>query len=56
MIERDSKKKEVDAAYTRQYTLSSEAFKKLVAEKLERAEMYYNANTERRERQAVELA
>jgi len=36
----DSRKKEVDIEFTRCYTLSPEAFKKLIAEKMRRAEMY----------------
>jgi hypothetical protein len=48
----DSKrKKEVDAEFTRCYTLSPEAFKKLIAEKVERNRMYTLADTKQRERQ-----
>jgi hypothetical protein len=52
----DSRKKVVDAEFTRQYTLSPEAFKKLIAEKIERNSMYTKADTKQRERQAPELA
>jgi hypothetical protein len=52
----DSRKKEIDADYTRCYTLSPEAFKQLIAEKIERNTMYSRADTEQRERQASELA
>ena len=52
----DSGKKKVDAEFTRQYTLSPEAFKKLIAEKIERNIMYSKANTKQREGQAAELA
>jgi hypothetical protein len=52
----DSRKKEVDAEFTRCYTLSPEAFKQLIADKIERNIMYTKADTEQRERQAPELA
>jgi hypothetical protein len=52
----DSRKKEVDAEFTRCYTLSPEAFKKLIADKIKRNIMYSLAETKQRERQASELA
>jgi hypothetical protein len=52
----DSRKKEVDAEFTRCYTLSPEAFKQLIADKIKRNIMYTKADTEQRERQAPELA
>jgi hypothetical protein len=53
MIDR---KKVVDKEFTRCYTLSPEAFKKLIAEKTERNKMYTLVNAKQRERQARELA
>jgi len=53
MIDR---KKEVDAEFTRCYTLSPEAFKQLIAEKIERNKMYTLVDTKQRERQVQELA
>jgi len=50
------KKKEVDAEFTRCYTLSPEAFKQLIADKIKRNIMYSNAETTQRERRAQELA
>jgi hypothetical protein len=52
----DSRKKVVDTEYTRCYTLSPEAFKKLIAEKIERNRMYTFVDAKQRERQASELA
>ena len=52
----DSRKKEVDKEFTRCYTLSPEAFKKLIADKIERNKMYTLVNAKQRERQASELA
>jgi hypothetical protein len=52
----DRDKKKVDAEFTRQYTLDQDAFKKLIAEKIERNLMYSKADTKQRERQAPELA
>jgi hypothetical protein len=52
----DSDKKKVDAEFTEQYTLSPEAFKQLIAEKIKRNVMYTNADTKQRERQAPEIA
>jgi hypothetical protein len=54
--ERDSRKKEVDAEFTKQYTLGPEAFKQLIADKIKRNAMYNKADTKQRERQAPELA
>ena len=51
----DSRQKEVDVEFTRCYTLSPEAFKKLIAEKTERNKMYTLVNAKQRERQAREL-
>jgi hypothetical protein len=51
-----SDKKKVDTEFTRCYTLSPEAFKQLIAEKIERNKMYYNVDTKKREGQAEELA
>jgi hypothetical protein len=52
----DSRKKEVDAEFTRTYTLTPEAYKKLIADKVKRNMMYTLADTKQRERQASELA
>jgi hypothetical protein len=52
----DSEKKVVDKEYTSSYTLSPEAFKKLIAEKIERNKMYTLVNTKQRERQASQFA
>jgi hypothetical protein len=52
----DSRKKEVDAEFTRCYTLSPEAFKKLIADKIKRNMMYTKADTKQRERWVRELA
>jgi len=52
----DSQKKKVDTEFTRQYTLSPEAFKQLIAEKIERNRMYNKVDTKKREGQAEELA
>jgi hypothetical protein len=53
----DSKrKKEVDTEFTRCYTLSPEAFKKLIAEKIERNKMFTLVDTKQRERQASKFA
>jgi hypothetical protein len=52
MIDR---KKVVDKEFTRCYTLSPEAFKKLIADKIERNKMYTLVNAKPRERQAQEL-
>jgi|LauGreDrversion4_2_1035121.scaffolds.fasta_scaffold4203260_1 hypothetical protein len=52
----DSDKKKVDAEFTEQYTLSPEAFKQLIAEKIKRNVMYTNVDTKQRERQAPEIA
>ena len=46
-------KKTVDAEWNRKYTLSPEAAKKLIADKMERARMYYEASAKQRERQAL---
>lgn len=54
--EKDRKKKEVDREFTRCYTLSPEAFKQLIADKIERNKMYTLVDTKQRERQAPELA
>lgn len=51
----DSRKKEIDAEYTRCYTLDQAAFKKLIAAKIERNKMYMKADTKQRERQVPEL-
>jgi hypothetical protein len=51
----DSRQKEVDTEFTRCYTLDSEAFKKLIAEKMRRAEMYTSVYKQQ-ERQVLELA
>jgi hypothetical protein len=51
----DSKKKEVDAEFTKQYTLGPEAFEKLIADKIKRNGVYTKADTTQRERQALEL-
>jgi hypothetical protein len=51
----DSRKKEVDREFTRCYTLSPEAFKKLIAEKMRRAEMY-TIMYKQHEKRAQELA
>jgi hypothetical protein len=51
----DSRKKEVDAEFTKCHTLSPEAFKQLIAEKIKRNIMYSTAETKQRERQASEL-
>ena len=53
MIDR---KKVVDKEFTRCYTLSPEAFKQLIADKIERNKMYTLVNAKQRERQAQELA
>ena len=52
----DSRKKEIDADFTRCYTLSPEAFKQLIADKIKRNIVYSRADTKQRERQASELA
>jgi hypothetical protein len=52
----DSRKKEVDREFTKCYTLSPEAFKQLIADKIKRNIMYSTAETKQRERQAPELA
>jgi hypothetical protein len=52
----ESRKKEVDAEFTRCYTLSPEAFKKLIADKIKRNIMYRKADTSEQERQVLELA
>jgi hypothetical protein len=52
----DSRKKEVDAEFTRCYTLSPEAFKQLIADKVKRNIMYSKADTKQRERQVLGLA
>ena len=52
----DSRKKEVDAEFTRCYTLSPEAFKQLIADKIKRNIMYSKADTVEQERQVLELA
>jgi hypothetical protein len=52
----DSRKKVVDKEYTRCYTLSPEAFKQLIAEKIERNRMYTSVNAKQRERQASKFA
>jgi hypothetical protein len=52
MIDR---KKLVDKEFTRCYTLSPEAFKKLIADKIERNKMYTLVNAKQRERQASEF-
>jgi RecA/RadA recombinase len=52
----DSRKKEVDAEFTRCYTLSPEAFKQLIADKIKRNIMYSKADTNEQERQVLELA
>jgi len=52
----DSRKKEIDADFTRCYTLSPEAFKKLIAEKIERNKMYTLVDAKQRERQASKFA
>jgi hypothetical protein len=46
MIDR---KKAVDKEFTRCYTLSPEAFKKLIADKIERNKMYTLVNAKQRE-------
>jgi hypothetical protein len=51
----DSRQKEVDREFTRCYTLDSEAFKKLIADKIERNKMYTLLDTKQRERQASGL-
>jgi predicted aspartyl protease len=51
-----SDKKVVDAEFTRQYTLSPEAFNKLIADKIKRYSMYNKADTTKRERQVKQLA
>jgi hypothetical protein len=51
----DSRKKEVDREFTGRYTLSPEAFKQLIAEKMRRAEMY-TVMFKQQERRAQELA
>ena len=50
------RKKEVDAEFTRQYTLDPAAFEKLIADKIKRNAMYSKVDTKQRERQALELA
>ncbi len=52
----DSRKKEVDTEFIRCYTLSPEAFKQLIADKIERNIMYSTADTSEQERQVLELA
>ena len=52
----DSRQKEVDAEFTRCYTLSPEAFKQLIADKIKRNIMYSTADTNEQERQVLELA
>ena len=52
----DSRKKEVDAEFTRCYTLSPEAFKQLIADKIKRNIVYSKADTSEQERQVLELA
>jgi hypothetical protein len=52
----DSRKKEVDAEFTRCYTLSPEAFKQLISDKIKRNIVYSKADTKQRERQVQELA
>jgi hypothetical protein len=52
----DSRKKEVDAEFTRCHTLSPEAFKQLIADKIKRNIVYSRADTKQRERQVLELA
>jgi hypothetical protein len=52
----DSRKKEVDAEFTRCYTLSPEAFKQLIADKIKRNIVYSKADTKQRERQASKFA
>ena len=49
-------KKVVDKEFTRCYTLSPEAFKKLIAEKIERNKMYTLVDAKQRERQVSKLA
>ena len=51
----DSRKKKVDREFTRCYTLDSEAFKKLIAEKIRRAEMY-TVMYKQQEKRAQKLA
>jgi hypothetical protein len=52
----DSRKKEIDAEFTQQYTLSPEAFKQLIADKIKRNSMYGKADRDEREGLALELA
>jgi RecA/RadA recombinase len=52
----DSRKKEIDAEFTEQYTLSPEAFKQLIADKIKRNIMYSRADTSEQERQVLKLA
>ena len=52
----DREKKKVDTELTEMYTLSPEAFKQLIADKIERNKMYSPVDTKQRERQALELA
>ena len=52
----DSRKKEIDADFTRCYTLSPEAFKQLIADKIKRNIMYSQADRKQLERQVQELA
>jgi hypothetical protein len=52
----DSRKKEIDAEFTQQYTLSPEAFKQLIADKIKRNSMYSKADRDEREGLALELA
>jgi hypothetical protein len=50
----NERKKEVDKEFTRRYTLNPEAFEKLIAEKIQRAEMY-TVVFKKQKNQALEL-
>jgi len=48
--------KKIDTELTDTYTLSPEAFKQLIAEKIERNKMYSTVDIKQREKQAQGLA
>ena len=47
MIEQN-KKKQQEAEFTREHTLTPQDFRKLILEKFERAKVYYNAVSKRK--------
>ncbi len=52
MIETDSKKQR-EADFTRQHTITEQEFKKLIAEKMERARFYSLSHKERERRAEI---